>query len=354
MSNIIDADGHVFEEPEEIAKRLPRPYRDHGPIAGNRLYPEIDHFHFHTGKPTVPGSFERSGPEGWLRFLDNTGIETTVLYPSSLLSWARISYIDWSIAICKAYNDWFYERYLAVSPRFKGVAMLPLQDPDASAEELRRCVKQFGMVAGLLPGNGQKTHLGSKEYWPIYREAEALDVAIAIHGSVHSGMGFDTYSVYAPAQAFGHPFSLMISFGGIIFHGILDRFPKLRVGFLEGGPSWLPFTLERFDRAHDTHYWHDPRGETMGPGDNDKASEYCLKHIREGRIFIGCEGSEPTIGYAVKSAGNYPFMYSSDFPHEVNLAMCQHEIKEINEHQELNREDKEAILYKNAKRFYKI
>jgi len=354
MPNCIDADGHIFEEPENISRYLPHPYRDRGLLPGNRLYPEIDHFHCHTGKPTIPGSFEMSGPEGWLRFLDSMGIEMTVLYPSSLLSWSRISYIDWAIAICKAYNDWFYERYLKISSRFKGAAILPIQDPDAAAQELRRCVKELGMCAGLLPGNGLKTHLGSKEYWPLYREAEALDCAIAIHGSVHSGMGFDTYNVYTPAQAFGHPFSLMISFGGIIFHGILDRFPGLRIGFLEGGPSWLPFTLERFDRAHDTHHQYDPRGELMGPGDNDKASEYILNHINAGRIFIGCEGNEPGIAHAVKTVGNAPFMYSSDFPHEVNLEMCRQELKEVNEHRELTSEDKKALLYKNAKRFYKI
>ncbi len=97
MASCIDADGHIFGEPENISKYLPDPYRDRGPLPGNRLYPEIDHFHRHTGKPTIPGSFEMSGPEGWLRFLDNIGIEMTVLYPSSLLFWSRISYIDWAI-----------------------------------------------------------------------------------------------------------------------------------------------------------------------------------------------------------------------------------------------------------------
>ena len=92
----------------------------------------------------------------------------------------------------------------------------------------------------------------------------------------------------------------------------------------------------------------------MGPGDNDKASEYILNHINAGRIFIGCEGNEPGIAHAVKTVGNAPFMYSSDFPHEVNLEMCRQELKEVDEHRELTSEDKKALLYNNAKRFYKI
>jgi hypothetical protein len=112
--------------------------------------------------------------------------------------------------------------------------------------------------------------------------------------------------------------------------------------------------MERFDRSHDNHHQHDPRGELQGPGDHDKASGYILKHIKAGRIFVGCEGSEQGIGYAVKTAGDSPFLYSSDFPHEINLEICRREIREIEEHKELTEEDKEAILYKNAKRFYRI
>src|SRR5499425_2482239 len=75
--------------------------------------------------------------------------------------------------------------------------------------------------------------------WPIYGEAERLGCAIAIHGGVHEGMLMDDLSPYAPVNALGHPMSQMICFAGIIFNGIFDRFPGVRIGFMEAGSAWL-------------------------------------------------------------------------------------------------------------------
>ena len=76
--------------------------------------------------------------------------------------------------------------------------------------------------------------------------------------------------------------------------------------------------------------------------------------VKSGKVFIGCEGDEPELAYAVKKLGNEPFLYSSDFPHEVSNQSCRHEIDELIESAELSEDDKEAILCRNAERFYKL
>ena len=78
------------------------------------------------------------------------------------------------------------------------------------------------------------------------------------------------------------------------------------------------------------------------------------KHIDAGRLFIGCEGSEPLIGKAVELVGHRPFMFSSDFPHEVNNVFCKEEIEELEENDELSDADKAAILGENARLFYQL
>lgn len=241
MRQVIDSDGHLWEDAETISKYMLSPHRETGPFDFSRLFPPLDHFHFHTGKPTVPGAFPNVGPEGWLEFLDSAGIETTLLYPTGALAYGRIPYADWAIAFTGAYNDWLYETYLKRSPRFRGMALIPMQDPAAAAQELRRAVKEMRMCGAMLPSTGLKTHLGSKDYWPVYQAAESLGCALAIHGGCHSGMGLDTYNVYTPVHALGHPFGLMIAFGGIIFNGIFDKFPGVRIAFLEGGAVLAPF-----------------------------------------------------------------------------------------------------------------
>jgi hypothetical protein len=135
----------------------------------------------------------------------------------------------------------------------------------------------------------------------------------------------------------------MISFGGIVFNGIFDKFPNVKFGFMEGGVAWLLVCLERFDRSWETHIQHDPRKRFLELRPKERVSDYIARHIDEGRIFVGCEGDESDIAHAVKRIGNKPFVYSSDFPHEVNNEFCKHEINEMLENEALTAADKAAF-----------
>ena len=233
-----------------------------------------------------------------------------------------------------------------------GVGLIPIQDPDVAILELRHIVEDLGMSGAMLPTNGIPNHLGSKEYWPIYAEADRLGCSLAVHGGSHSGLGLDRMNVYAPVHALGHPMGLMNAFAGIVFNGVLDKYPNARWGFLEGGISWLLLCLERFDRSWETHINIDPRGELIQLQENEGISDYIGRHIEAGRIFVGCEGPEPMLSHMVKTIGQGFPMFSTDFPHEVNAEMCRNEIGEIAENDELSLEAKAAILHGNAERFF--
>jgi predicted TIM-barrel fold metal-dependent hydrolase len=111
--------------------------------------------------------------------------------------------------------------------------------------------------------------------------------------------------------------------------------------------------LERLDRAHETHVQYNPRGE-LAPRGDESFAEYLRKHIREGRIYVGCEGDEPSIAHAIQLLGPEPWVYSSDFPHEVNNDTCKEEIEEFMENEELSQREKEAVMHGNAERFYAL
>src|SRR2546430_16028032 len=104
----------------------------------------------------------------------------------------------------------------------------------------------------------------------------------------------------------------------------------------------------------ETHVQHDPRKRFFNLRPKEKVSDYIARQIDAGRIFVGCEGDEPDIGHAVKRVGNKPFVYSSDFPHEVNNEFCKHEINEMLENDELTAADKAAVLHGNARKFYNL
>jgi len=351
---IIDADGHVNDRPcmDEISKYMP---------PGNRteIFPAFDHIHFHF----LEGGERRSrtgtvGPKEWVNFLDEVGIDWTVVYPTAGLAVGRIIAEDWAIAACRAYNNWLYEKFTNVSPRIKGMALIPIQDTEAAVVELRRAVKELGMAGAMLPSNGEgiKGHLGSKIYWPIYQEAEKLGAPLAVHvGALHH-LGMDTIGVYYPVHALGHPFGIMAQAAAMLSYGVFDRFPKLRVGFLEGGATWVPFFMDRLDRSYPHHLQVDVNGEFLPSSQPDvTASEYFRRHVKAGRIFVGFDCDDRGLGFAVKEAGNEPFLFATDFPHEsFDARHCRKEIDELLQRDDITRADKEAILATNAKRFYGI
>jgi predicted TIM-barrel fold metal-dependent hydrolase len=354
---ILDADGHVIEDTAAIASHLPEPFRGSGNVHHlGRLFPPIDHLHASPIETPFNPRKQRHAvqAEEWEEFLEEVGIDATILYPSAALAYGNVTDVDWAIALAQAYNNWLHEAYLQRNPRFKGVAIIPLQDTDAAVAELRRAVEELGMVGAMLPSNGLGNHLGSKRYWPVYEEANRLGCALAVHGGNHDNYGFNDFNRYAPAHALGHPFGQLIALGGMVFNGVFDRFPNVRFGFMEGGIGWFLMALERFDRSHETHFQFDARGEFLGPRPDEKVSAYIRRHIDEGRIYIGCEGEEPTIATAIKLMGNKAFVFSSDFPHEVNAEFCKHEIGEVFENDELTAEDKAAILGGNTARFYNL
>ena len=337
----VDCDGHVMERVDEIAELIGRRNGIEGEINARRMVPSLDRFHTPRLARRTPGTFDPTiGPDRWMEFLEKTGLEYSVLYPTEGLAFGQISFAPWANAYAKGYNDWLYEKYLRFSPKLKGVALIPMQDVPSAVAELKRAVKELGMLGAMLPSNGLKHHLGAKEYWPIYQEAEKLDCALAVHGGCYGDLGFNSFDIFPATRALGMPFPLAIAATGMMVGGVFDAFPKFRVGFLEGGTAWIPLVIDRLDREMEYGGLHLEK----------KPEEYFMS----GRIFVGCEGNEKALAYAIERVGPRPFMFASDFPHEISLSNCMEEINEIAEREDLRQEHKWAILGDNARQFYKI
>jgi predicted TIM-barrel fold metal-dependent hydrolase len=175
MSNAyVDADGHVMEDAEEILKFVPAPFNNRGT---RNWIPSLDHFHTPAdGTPRTPGTFAPdTGPVQWLEFLDKTGTDYTVLYPTTGLAYGNVAYPRWALAYAQGYNDYIYAQYLKRSPRFQAVALIPMQSVPEAVTELRRAVKDLGFLGAMIPSNGLTRHVSHAEYWPIYEEAEKLN-----------------------------------------------------------------------------------------------------------------------------------------------------------------------------------
>src|SRR5690242_1247552 len=189
--HFVDADGHIMENLEQIAEFMEEPFatRDRWGASAS-MVPSLDNFHTPMdGTPRTPGTFDRStGPKEWVHFLDKTGLDYAVLYPTVGLAYGNISYPMWANAYARAYNNWLHEQYQKASPRLKGVALIPMQDVPAAVKELERAVKELGMVGAMIPSNGLHEHVSSPKYWPIFEAAEAMDCVLAVHGGCYGNL----------------------------------------------------------------------------------------------------------------------------------------------------------------------
>jgi len=139
-----------------------------------------------------------------------------------------------------------------------------------------------------------------------------------------------------------------------LLNNLFGRYPGLRVAYLEGGPLWFLMALARLSRSFEAGTPVNPRGELLALPQGQTIADYVRGLIQDGRVVVGIEGGESELPYAIKVAGEQAFVFSSDFPHEVNRHTVEKEIRELQENEDISTATKEAVLCGNAARFYGI
>ena len=198
------------------------------------LFPTLDGWRRSGG-----GKFGWDAP-GWYQFMDWSNIASTIIYPTVGLGYGFAKDPEWAADLAKAYNDFVYDKYLKDNSRIKAVAVIPVQDPPAAAKELHRAVTELGMVGGLLPTPGLRRYYGDSAYDPLYQEAlQSLGTMLAVHGAARQGIGLDFTE--DPNQGFvlSHTYAQISQFTNVICERVFDRFPRLKMVFLEAGCGWV-------------------------------------------------------------------------------------------------------------------
>jgi hypothetical protein len=334
-TTVLDADGHVTESTEQVATYLDEPFRRR-PL-GFPFYPSDGWDRRLLGTLGDVGG----DAETWLRAMDKGGVETAVLYPTLGLFMSFLKDRQWAVALCRAYNTFLHEEFVTASPRLKAVALLPVQDPEACATELRRAVRELGLSGAMLSADGSHL-LGDARFVPLYEEADRLGVMLGIHasGSSLGGAGVDMFPRFIQAHTCSHPFGQMRQITSIVFEGIPERFPALRIAFLEAGCGWAPYWMERMDEEFAK------RGRAEAPALKKKPSEY----VRGGNIYFSCEADEWLMPQALALVGEDQIVYASDFPHWDNSYPGS--IDEIRNRADISDEQKRKILADNCRRLY--
>lgn len=346
MLPIIDADGHLDEQPDEIIQYLDPPLRGEAIIPrGHGMFPSWQATENRTrvflmGEQHSPYRLDPT-PDKWLDFADRAGIEQAVIYPTDALTFGMCEDADVAAHFARAYNSWAHARYTATSPRLQCVALLPLQNVDAAVKELRRIRSELGMVAAMLPATQLRVPLGDQSLWPVYQEAERLDCFLGIHGG-HLWRGRDLMTgLKGNKVVIHHPVGQMVEMVSMMFEGVFETFPKLKVGFLEAGCGWVPYMMDRMDEK-----WSPNRKSVL----KKKPSDY----IRDCPIYISAEPYEHTLNLAIQMIGADHLFLASDFPHELDDAGFIEHLEEWRKLTSLSEADHSKILSETARTAYSL
>lgn len=185
-------------------------------------------------------------PEAILRDMDAHGVDVMVLctVPVLFSYWAQPQHtLEWSQFL----NDHLAGVVSAYPNRFIGLGTLPMQDVTLACQELRRVVLELGMPGVEIGSNINGMNLDDPSLDPFWGEAERLGAAIFVHP--WEMMGADRTSRYFQQWLVGMPAETTLAATSMIFGGVFDRFPKLRVMFSHAGGS-LPFTIGRISHGY--------------------------------------------------------------------------------------------------------
>jgi predicted TIM-barrel fold metal-dependent hydrolase len=340
-TRLMSADDHIIEPPHLWVDRVPAIYREDCPriveVDGRQawLYEgELTYIPMGSCRP-LPG-FDEAGyppPPGTARFdeirpgcydpverlndMDVDGVWGQLCFPNYARFaghrfFLNVKNHDLGLACLRSYNDYLLDEWCAADPeRLFGAVILPLPDIDEAVAELRRVLDK-GARAIAFSENPTVLGLPSvhTDYWdPLWAVVDGAGIPVCTH--IGSSSRLVTTSDDAPP-------TVLVSLNGLnsmmaavdwLMSGILERFPRLKLILSEGGAGWIPYIIERADKAfHDRRLQPNAR---IGQGARAAVppSELFVEHV-----YV-CLVDEH---FALRSLGDIPvdnLLWEGDYPH---------------------------------------
>lgn len=210
------------------------------------------------GKPTRPEAREIHPGcylgDKRLELMDIDGVDAEILYPPqrAVLTFMKNKDVDAHLAGIRAYNRWLKDGFCAADPeRLIGIFQIPNVGIESSVAELRRAKKEGykGVAISAWPSGGDNLRADDDPFWDAAAE---LDMPVSIHLMLSAQQtkmgGSNKGSVALGASSLMYSMPILIE---LIFQGVFDRFPELRIAFVEVGCGWIPHFLEMVD----DRYW---------------------------------------------------------------------------------------------------
>ena len=186
--------------------------------------------------------------------MDADGIVAEVLYPSVGMSVAQSTDREYQLACVRAYNDWVAEFCDGSGGRLVGLALIPAIDVESSLAEIER-THALGLRGAMVPAIPSDGHYGEERFAPFWQAFADRDWPVSFHVLTGGGGGDPTLGSGIPMVGIMSPIHHMHStLGLMIFSGVLDRHPGLKVVSAEHDAGWVAHFAYRLDQMFDRHH----------------------------------------------------------------------------------------------------
>jgi aminocarboxymuconate-semialdehyde decarboxylase len=274
-----------------------------------------------TYRPFPTGGFDIAHR---LRDMDAGGVDVQVLSatPQTYL-------YNQEAALCAAtsaiQNDQIAKHIADHPQRFLGIATLPMQAPALAADELRRAMTKLGLRGAMIGSNVMGKNLDDPDLEPLWATAEELGAFMFVHPV--NVAGADRLKSYYLGNLIGNPLDTTIAAACLVFGGVMDRHPKLKVCLAHGG-GFTPYQAARWE-----HGWK-VRPE---PKKNVPAQP---KGIARRFLYDTILHSDKTLAGMIGLVGSDHVLLGSDYPYDMAMLDCVAHVRAL----AISDADKKAIL----------
>lgn len=256
---MISADDHNLEVDHLWEERLPAKFQDRAPKFWRDKATGLIHMEYKGRDYSPPGvgTIGHECPGFWdlnerLRAMDSEGIAASVLYHGQLAALNGIIGEDPElyVACMDVYNEWLSE-YTRPSKRVIGVALLPAFLNPASARDQIQKLKELGYRVVMMPSYPRGVRYNSREMDPLWSAIAEAGIPLSFHVTAFQEFhGFGSLGANVARNL--SPFRPLL--GQLMFSGVFERHPDLKVVFAEGGASWVADSLYSMDKICRSYY----------------------------------------------------------------------------------------------------
>ncbi|KAI8914569.1 hypothetical protein EDD86DRAFT_187088 [Gorgonomyces haynaldii] len=218
--------------------------------------------------------------------------------------------------------------------RFIGLATLPMQAPDLAVQELHRCIKELGLAGVQIGSHINDWNLDAPELEPFWSACEELDCPVFIHPWDMEQKG--RWTKYWFPWLIGMPCETTMAVCSLIFGGVLERHPKLRVCLAHGGGAF-PFTIGRIEHGYQV------RPDLCATDTQTNPLSYLGKIWTDSLVH-----DQDALELLIKKMGIDKIILGSDYP----FPLGEHRPGELVLESTLSDLDKQKILGLNALEFF--